>query len=163
MTSIIVEGSDGHGKSYLARQLSERLGMELFICGPAPATDEILQRYLAKQAAAINRGNVVMDRVSALSHQAYNIAVRKTGYSVALRKALVSIRKAGPHFILCATSEPIHELADYDSAEFMQKVEAARATLDATYRQELDAAGIDYITYDWRQPGAFEQLLDKLT
>ena len=162
MRPIIVEGPDGHGKSFLARQLANYYECALFTCGPAPKDEIALMEYILLQAEAVKAGDVVMDRVTALSQQVYNIVIRNKEHDHLLRNELTAHIKRGAVFVYCNTRHPKMVAEDYDDPAHDEKVKQNLSLLDDVYRMEMIEARVPFIEYDYTVPSAFHNLIEVL-
>ena len=160
--SIIIEGVDGMGKSYLAQHLSIALGYDLAICGKAPTDLPSIKYWLGVQQEQVAKGATVLDRVTAFSHTIYDNVFgfgQHRDFLVHQAKALLMHQ---PVVIYAKTDRVIHRTKHYDDPLRVAQIEANTDLLCEEYEHLFTELGIKPIVYDWTKPGAFEILLERI-
>lgn len=160
--SIIVEGVDGMGKSYLAHQLSIALGYKLAICGPAPTDLVSIKYWVGVHREQVAEGATVLDRVTAFSHSVYDGVFGFGEHKAFLLQEAKALLSYEPLVIYCKTKNPMHEVKSYDDPLRVAQIEANTDLLLTEYEHYFAELGIEPIVYDWTEPAAFDRLLQKI-
>jgi hypothetical protein len=160
--TIIVEGVDGMGKSYLTSQLSYELKRDVMTCGPAPKDFDEIKYWVHEQERNVIEGDEILDRVTAFSHYVYTTTFGKTIYKDFLLYCAKRLASYDAIVILCKTDTPTHELKDYDDPEKVKVIMENVDKLHAAYLDLFEDIGVEPIIYDWKAPDAFANLLKKL-
>ena len=160
--TIIVEGVDGMGKSYLTSQLSYELKRDVMTCGPAPKDFDEIKYWVHEQERNVIEGDEILDRVTAFSHYVYTTTFGKTIYKDFLLYRAKCLASYDAIVILCKTDTPTHELKDYDDPEKVKVIMENVDKLHAAYLDLFEDIGVEPIIYDWKAPDAFANLLKKL-
>lgn len=160
--TLIVEGVDGMGKSYLTTQLSDSLKREVMTCGPAPKTFDEIKYWVHEHEKYVLAGDKILDRVTAFSHYVYTTTFGKTIYKDFLHYRAKRLASYDAVIILCKTDTPTHELKNYDDPQKVKVIMENIDKLHAAYLDLFEDIGVEPIIYDWKTPNAFANLLKKL-
>jgi len=160
--TIIVEGVDGMGKSYLTTQLSDTLKRNVITCGPAPQDFDEIKYWVNEHEKHVIAGDKILDRVTAFSHYVYKTTLGATVHKDFLHYRAKRLASYDAIVILCKTDTPTHELKDYDNPEKVKVIMENIDKLHAAYVYLFTTIGVIPIIYDWKAPNAFALLLKKL-
>lgn len=160
--TIIVEGVDGMGKSYLTSQLGDTLKRDVLTCGPAPKTFEEIKYWVNEHEKYVLIGDKILDRVTAFSHYVYKTTLGSTVHKNFLHYRAKRLASHDAIIILCKTDTPAHELKDYDDPKQVELIMENIDKLHAAYLALFEDIGVEPIIYDWKAPNAFALLLKKL-
>ena len=160
--TIIVEGVDGMGKSYLARQLGEYFKRPVITCGPAPKTFADVTYWTNAHERSVIAGDEVLDRVTAFSHYVYKNTLGTSSHKEYLLYRAKRLASYDAIVIYCYTKKPKHELKDYDDPKEVKRVMENVDKLHSAYLDLFTDIGIEPIIYDWKAKKAFDNLLLKL-
>lgn len=149
--AIILEGPDAAGKTTLARILRDQFGLEHLANGGAPTDDFQLFNYCDNQLKACERRNVIIDRISPISHPVYhpeyvdNKVLKGYLHSMLNRPYTIVVYCRPPLEALMRPEK--HEWKDYDTEEHKQKVlnnlQAFIESYDNIFRR------IPHLAYDY--------------
>lgn len=160
--TIIVEGVDGMGKSYLTTQLSDTLKRDVITCGPAPKTLDEIRYWVGEHEKYVIAGDKILDRVTAFSHYVYKTTLGSTIHTDFLHYRAKRLASYDAIVILCKTDQPTHELKDYDDPKQVKLIMENIDNIHRGYLHLFASIGVDPIIYDWKAPNAFAKLLKKL-
>ncbi len=149
--AIILEGPDAAGKSTLADCLVRQFGMEHLQSGGAPGTYQEVLRYCEMQLNACNNRNIVIDRVTPISHPIYNPFYRNHVVVMDFLTAMINHKDTVAVYCRPPTEALMrpekHVWKDYDTEEHKQKV--LRNQHDFILQYDKVFQQIPHITYDY--------------
>jgi hypothetical protein len=160
--TIIVEGVDGMGKSYLTRQLGEHFKREVLTCGPAPKTFDQIRYWVGEHEKHVMAGDMILDRVTAFSHYVYKTVLGSTVHTDFLHYRAKRLASYDAIVILCKTDTPTHEVKEYDDPKQVKLIMENIDNIHRGYLHLFATIGIEPIIYDWKAPDAFANLLKQL-
>lgn len=163
MKSIIIEGADGSGKSYLTRQLATDLDMILLTCGPPPRTYDEYMFWLKSQRLAIQTGGFILDRHSPMSSYAYyDVNTAQVSESTLTTHSIITSMINSPIYILCDTFKPhIDEGKTYKTKAYIDGVKKQIPIIKDRYSVLFRSMEIVPTLYDW-EDGEYDKLLETL-
>lgn len=156
---IIIEGCDNSGKSTLAKQLSERLGITVHHSGGPPKDDnEIRSRHDFVVSSLAIRTKIIFDRVPCISDQVYGPIIR--GYSPLDEDDMAELNDHLDFPILyCRAPTKIlmevvndHETHGFDTVEHLLGVEQNALRIIQRYDEMVSM--LPHITYDYTGSGS---------
>ena len=160
--TIIVEGVDGMGKSYLTQQLGEHFKREVFTCGPAPKTFDEIKYWVNEHEKYVLDGDKILDRVTAFSHYVYKTTLGATVHRDFLHYRAKRLASYDAIVILCKTETPTHEIKEYDDPKQVELIMQNVDKLHRAYEYLFADIGVKPIIYDWKALDAFANLLKTL-
>lgn len=160
--TLIVEGVDGMGKSYLTQQLGEHFKREVLTCGPAPKTFDEIRYWVGEHEKHVLAGDKILDRVTAFSHYVYKTVLGSTVHTDFLHYRAKRLASYDAIVILCKTDQPTHELKEYDDPKQVKLIMENIDKLHRGYLHLFATIDVDPIIYDWKAPDAFANLLKQL-
>jgi len=150
---LIVEGPDASGKSTLARLISQRSGLPLYLAGGKPRDDEEMWRMIEDQAMAVD-SEWIVDRVSCISQQVYRdgLFMREDLMSIAqdLAERHVLVYCRPPMSVLKDPTK--HEWKAYDTEEWKAQILAHQASYVERY--DILMAKLPCVIFDWTAESA---------
>ena len=159
MKTIIIEGTNGSGKSRLAEQLSEKYGMIVVHAGGHCKSHAEAVSKCFIQSDFVIRGNYILDRTQVISYLVYQ------SYSVEgarqLQQFLDQIEKEAIVIYCVGKGVPVDnkDKAHYDKT-LRLKVVKERKDLSAKYGVIMNS--IPHIEYDFKANNGLEDLFKRL-
>jgi thymidylate kinase len=132
VSSIILEGYDGGGKSTLAAVLKRELGLDVHLAGPPARDDAHALECISNQNESLKSG-VILDRYTPISRLCYQQGL-SAAHKRLLNHELQSAVKSAV-IIWVKPTEYIHSVSPHDTAEHLLDIENRRDDILRNYQE----------------------------
>lgn len=155
---IILEGPEGSGKSYLAKQLAEATNLPVHHFGGPPKSAEQHARQLQKSMELLKHP-IIQDRSPWVSEPVYNVALLGNEHMVKWPHYWSGVLLSKMKIIYCRPPDETIQLnlcgtsKEYKTKDYEELIKKRSKVLIATY--DLFMSKIKpWISYDWTAEGA---------
>lgn len=145
--SLLIEGCDASGKTSLARLIQKMNPDIRYYCsGGPPKSIEDMIRFCDEQLVLARQDNIILDRITPISHPIYNfdkLSIESIDFLAEMLDKILAVSKAT--LVYCRPSNEhllnpkSHEWKEYDTPEHIEKILTKQHKFIEAYDQVMSS------------------------